>query len=208
MQKEGLEMLDLRGKNIKFLTSEKTHFNSLYLGDGKAWDRMGAAIKKRLKTHLETVQNKKCAYCGVRVEVAGRGEIEHIVPKGKSLYPQFTFHELNLVLICELCNGSSRKGSKDIISRNSPIYSLNKFKIVHPFFDNPETHYDWVNNAKINIIEKSSKGRYSIDLFQLDSIQMTEYRAKDKVIEIFLKTYDATDPLQVELFNALIALPR
>src|SRR5688500_18712768 len=66
-------------------------------------------LKERLNSHFDIQQREKCCYCGLLYDRTGRGEIEHIAPKGGTLYPQFSFTANNLAKACQLCNSSSMK---------------------------------------------------------------------------------------------------
>lgn len=172
-------MLKLTGKEIKFIQNEKKVISN-HLSKGKGWDNntIGLkAIKKRLKEHLELQQNKLCAYCGNKIYKTSRPEIEHIAPKGMKLYPEFSFVTLNLGLSCGFCNGSSKKGQKDVVSKRSKYYGRCQFYLVHPYFDDPDDHYEWEKDVRVLIKSKTPKGKYSIDLFKLNDIYQTEARA-------------------------------
>ncbi|MEH7403363.1 retron system putative HNH endonuclease [Gottfriedia acidiceleris] len=175
-------MLNLIGKHINFSTVEKTYLNALDLTKGESWKiktNVMIAIKDRINKHLLSKQEHRCAFCSSRLNVGGRSEIEHIAPKGKDLYPEFTFNERNLVLACQHCNSSSKKGTTDPITRYSKYYGRCQFSIVHPHFDDPDQHYNWANGVKICIISNSTKATESIRVFELDSPYLTEQRAQD-----------------------------
>lgn len=151
------------------------------------WDRgtnVMNAIKSSITTQLNEIQREKCCYCGLQMWETGRGEIEHIAPKaarGKS-YPQFSFEKQNLALACEYCNGSSKKGETDVVLTEHAVYNQCTFKLVHPYFDNPDDHYEWINEeTKVVITHRTPKGKYSIDLFELHDL--AEARAKQQMFE-------------------------
>lgn len=169
---------------------QETHLNSIPDNDKPTeWDRNNNimnGIKKSITDQLNITQNGKCCYCGLSLWETSRGEIEHIAPKrGRPTpYPEFTFTKKNLALACEYCNGSSKKGQKNIISRYNVSYDNCEFKLVHPYFDDPNLHYEWVNNkTKIQIRSQTLKGKYSIMLFELDQPQMAIARGKQYVYE-------------------------
>ncbi|WP_217578986.1 hypothetical protein, partial [Mesorhizobium sp. GbtcB19] len=77
-------MLNLIKKNVKFSREEKRYLKTINVTDGKAWDKSThemKRIKERVKSHLYDVQKHRCAYCGTRLNVGGRAEIEHVAPK-------------------------------------------------------------------------------------------------------------------------------
>ncbi len=110
------------------------------------WDSQKKCIdslKENLNEHFDLVQKEKCCYCGLLYDRTGRGEIEHIVPKGTSLYPQFSYTSNNLAKVCQLCNSSSMKHTYDTIKTIAVNYNDIKFKIVHPYLDDHDYHYSW-----------------------------------------------------------------
>ena len=137
------------------------------------WDRgtnMMKSIRDSVTDQLDLIQGEKCCYCGLQLWETGRGEIDHIAPKAsrQRAFPEFTFVKQNLALACEYCNGSSKKGERDTVFRYDVDYLNCEFKIVHPYFDNPNHHYEWINErTKIVIRPRTLKGRYSFILFKL-----------------------------------------
>lgn len=150
------------------------------------WDSRSACmidVKARMKDHFDDVQQERCCYCGLLYDRTGRGEIEHIAPKGATLYPQFTFHPNNLAAACQLCNSSSMKHMYDSIHTLSNIYENCVFNIVHPYLDDHTQHYQWrygILNIVISANPNSLKARESIRLFKLDSEKRTRARAIER----------------------------
>lgn len=127
--------------------SQDIHLSSIVnAGKVAEWSRntnMMKEVRRSITEQLDLIQNKKCCYCGLQLWETGRGEIDHIAPKAsrQKAYPEFTFEKLNLALSCEYCNGSSKKFEKDTILRYNSTYQNCKFKIVHPYLDNPNLHF-------------------------------------------------------------------
>lgn len=153
---------------------------------GAKWDNKKpvdpniAAIKTKLRHQLELVQTN-CAYCGLKLNGTSRGQIEHIAPKAKYRYPQFTFTLKNLVMACGYCNGFDKKGTSNTIDNLHNLYKRCEFNIVHPYFDDPNEHYNWDDNnieILISVKNNSNKAINSIDLFDLDTPMMSELRAQ------------------------------
>lgn len=145
---------------------------------------MMKGMRASITSQLDIIQNQKCCYCGLQLWETARGEIEHIAPKSsrQRAYPEFTFTKQNLALSCEYCNGSSKKGETNIVFRYNAKYSDCEFKIVHPYFDNPDQHYQWINQGtKIMISNRTWKGKYSIILFGLKDLASA--RAKQRIYE-------------------------
>ncbi|MFM5432953.1 retron system putative HNH endonuclease [Aeromonas veronii] len=169
-------------KHIKPLTGSEwdckaADFRNNYHGIGADRDRLKSIIKKQ----LEKLQGNECAFCGLDLETRV-SQIEHIAPKGAKLYPQFTFEKNNLILACSLCNGFEKKGTANTITTLDKVnYKNCAFKIIHPYFDNPDDHleYEEDNGLRFLIRAKSDKGVNTIELFELDSVAMTKERYKD-----------------------------
>lgn len=183
-------MLNRIINDIQLTDEEDTYLAEILINNRPdEWERntvMMNNIKKSINTQLNLFQNEKCCYCGLKLWETSRGEIEHIAPKrGRpKAYPEFTFTKKNLALACEYCNGSSKKGQKDIILKYNANYNRCEFKLVHPYFDDPDLHYEWVNNkTKIQIRHKTGKGQYSISLFKLDQPSMSDARGKQYIYE-------------------------
>lgn len=145
------------------------------------WDDIRIAnIKLKIRTQLKNNQSV-CAYCGLPFKGPKDKQIEHIAPKAKFRQPQFTFTLLNLVLSCGYCNDLIVKGTKPTVKVPAhKLYKKCNFLIVHPYFDNPDIHYEWTDNADeilIQVKDDSEKGRNSIKMFDLDSEGMTSLRA-------------------------------
>jgi len=151
--------------------------------EGNHWDNPPnqdiVSIKSKIRSQLESVQNV-CSYCGLKLGGTSNGEIEHIAPKGHSKNPEFTFTLKNLTLACHLCNFPEKKGQKQSISKKSKTYKKCHFFLVHPYFDDPNTHYEWTDNfveLLIQVKDNSPKGLFSINMFGLDTPIMNELRA-------------------------------
>ncbi len=140
-------------------------------------------LKGELNAHFDEYQSEKCCYCGLLYDRTGRGEIEHIAPKGQSYYPQFSYHNLNLAKACQLCNSSSMKHTYDSISVPSVNYEDCEFKMVHPYLDDHTQHYSWkygLRGVIISVNNDSAKARESIRIFELASEKRTRARAQQR----------------------------
>lgn len=140
-------------------------------------------IKKSIRSQLLIIQDNKCCYCGMDLWQTSSDEIDHIAPKAsrRKAYPEFAFNKMNLALACGLCNGVHRKSEADTISVYNAQYNFCKFKLVHPYLDNPDNHYNWVyNSTKVVMSHKTLKGQYSIYLFGLNETPRIEARASQR----------------------------
>lgn len=171
---------------IKFSREIKKYIKGLYPLRGGEWDssdELNKKIKTFIKKQLTKYQDNKCAYCGLPLNETSRIEIEHIAPKGGTIrpqYPQYAYTVTNLVLACSFCNGSSKKGTFNTIDILHPsCYKNCTFKIVHPYYDNPEEHLEFsVEKNKVIVSYKTIKGEKTIEIFDLNSESHCMARAK------------------------------
>lgn len=87
-------------------------------------------------------QNNQCAFCCHDVgDVDHRRawELDHFAPQGETLYPQWRFEPLNLLVSCTSCNGRL-KGAYNSVSNVGSTYATSKFLLVHPYLDVIQTH--------------------------------------------------------------------
>lgn len=180
MIKQILENFQLSENSSNLLDDLKPFENSHW--NNKELD----SIKEDIRAQLLKIQEEECPYCGL--ELGGTSSdrhIEHIAPKSR--YPQFLFTTSNLALACQYCNGVEKKGNIDTVSVLENEYEDCEFYLVHPYHDNPNDHYKWEEeDNKVLIIAKTDKGKWSIDLFELDSAKMTLLRAKKILSETML----------------------
>lgn len=124
------------------------------------------AIKNRISTHTIIAQGGRCAYCDTPLS-RGAHVIEHIAPKG--IYGEFCYEPYNLVMACTACNSTSNKGDEDTIVApvNRRDYAVNRFKVVHPYFDNPDDHFKFSDEdrAIFDIPKCSAKAQATIRMF-------------------------------------------
>ena len=149
-------------------------------GKWSSVDDLIVNIKTKIRGQLVASQNC-CAYCGLPFKGSKDKQIEHIAPKANYRQPEFTFTLKNLVLSCVYCNNLIVKGSKETIELPAHrSYKKCKFLIVHPYFDDPDEHYDWTDQDDkilIQVKNDSAQGRASIKMFDLDSEGMSMMRA-------------------------------
>lgn len=165
-------------------------------------------IKNHIHNQLLLIQNNKCAFCGLAVNEGGRAELDHIAKKGglkRPAYIEFTFTPHNLVICCQYCNSSSKKGQIDVLN-NIDLTNYNNctFKLVHPYFDNPDNHFSWsTGEFEILISSTSPQGMFSIDLFDLASEAHTTARAKQIMFEKKLAKYNNRQQIKQRVLDIL-----
>ncbi|WP_375179638.1 hypothetical protein [Enterococcus rotai] len=143
-------MMNIRKINntIKYTKKHKRTINKLKPRNGSYWSLDSediAALKNHILYYLKNNQGSRCAYFGNNFDVTSAAEIEHIATKcgaKRKIYPEFTFTPLNLVLACHLCNSPRKKGQIRVIDSLDQNYKACTFKIMHPYFDDPEDHLE------------------------------------------------------------------
>jgi len=191
---------------INLSQNQIDHLNGLIPHTKEMWDKPPditiKQIKSEIRSQLLNMQDFICAYCGLDLGGTSEGQIEHIAPKGR--YPQFTFEIENLAMACHYCNGFSKKGTKDTIQTLSVNYEDCEYKLVHPYYDNPDEHYEWTSaNKRVLIQHKTNKGEYSINLFNLDDPQMSLLRGK-KIVYQIVESQSETPQIDDELIQQIL----
>lgn len=154
---------------IIYTPAEKAHVdNVLKPQKSNGWKDQKVltnAIKNRISTHTIIAQGGRCAYCEIPLS-KGAHAIEHIAPKG--IYGEFCYEPYNLVTACSSCNSTSNKGEEDTIVGpvNRRDYAANIFRVVHPYFDNPEDHFKFrdADRAMFDIPNCSPKAQNTITM--------------------------------------------
>lgn len=155
-----------------------------YALNTKAKDPWGQGKKssktfKRQMTELMLVeQSKRCGYCGCRL-FEKRPHRDHIAPKEE--YQQWMFWPENLVLACFTCNTDLKKSFDPVVTMGS-TYRLTEFSFVHPYIDTPTDHIVFTSGDLDLIIQEkngSLKGKKTIEIFDLASVERSKQRAKD-----------------------------
>lgn len=150
----------------------------------KSWDYSKGyprAFKDALTAQMLVIQSTRCAYCGSRLH-GSKHHRDHIAPKES--HPEFTFFPENLVLACYTCN-SDYKLAADTIATKDAEYAKCTFTIVHPHFDEPSKHIEFISDVGgllIQVVDGSTKGRATIDMFHLDSPERSKQRIMDAAI--------------------------
>lgn len=198
--------------NLSLSIEQYKSLSAIKAWEGKHWSTPPnediVLIKAEIRRQLLANQGK-CAYCGLVFKNDGDKQIEHIAAKSDKRpkrHPEFTFTLKNLVLACPACNCSTNKGTQETISVKHRLYSKCDFLIIHPYFDNPDDHYDWVRGRTqitIQVKNNSPKALASIKMFDLNSSGMTELRAGQYLIEKNKKKYPLSKRLNDMLQKAL-----
>ncbi|PLC56159.1 HNH endonuclease [Photobacterium carnosum] len=131
-------------------------------------------VRSSLRRFYRSKQIGKCAFCFNEVSFvsAANAQVEHIAPK--SLHRQFIFEPKNLCVICADCNTIKR--DQEVLNEmpetiNNPNARVryprasSAFKIVHPHFDNYQTHI--IKRGKV-YVDRTPKGQFTISACKLN----------------------------------------
>jgi uncharacterized protein (TIGR02646 family) len=158
-----------------------------------------------VKTRLEAIFHKKCAFCESNTKAGAVYDTEHFRPK--KIYYWLAYEWSNFLLSCQRCN-REHKGTKfpiekgrakvpfvDFNDRNSVLAfaktchiesdALEKAEgrlLLHPVLDDPTEHLEFKANGEVTF--KSKKGEQSIKFYGLNSEKRLDLiAARKKVIE-------------------------
>lgn len=167
-------MLKLR-KPYKFSCEEWRHVSTVLMpyarkhGGQKCWTKGDCAtksLKNKISEYTLKQQGCKCAYC--EELIFNGAQLDHIVPK--QLHSEFCYEPKNLLTSCSVCN-MYVKNAEDTIEEPIVLrYEKNRFKIVHPYFNDPDIHIKYINEDKVIIDTNNSSdlGKATIDFFHLN----------------------------------------
>lgn len=137
------------------------------------WSRSRAGVKKFVEWALKN-QEGQCVFCGFFVgDVRYRRayDVDHFAPQANTLYPQWKFEPLNLVIACHSCNSVLKQGYDSVITVSSN-YANCSFSLVHPYLDSVNDHLQGTYSGGAQQIGAPSfctlKGLRTIRKFKLD----------------------------------------
>ncbi|EKN6165819.1 hypothetical protein DVQ60_20335 [Yersinia enterocolitica] len=142
-------------------------------------------FKKEIMTHGLKEQDNRCAWCTLPVGATGRrtAHRDHIAPK--KLYPKWTFHAKNLVVVCEYCNGFSVKSDLNTVKTEKVNYDDIEFFIVHPYLHETEKHIRFReqegDEPGVVVEGISPEGIWTVNKLKLQSDGLTLLRAQELV---------------------------
>ena len=129
------------------------------------------AIKATL---IEEFQNK-CAYCGSKLGLTSRSEIDQFYPK--SIYPDKAYEIDNLLLTCNVCNVN--KGNQfPLDEKGLPL-------LLNPRFDNFYDHMKIEKNGLVTHLTK--RGFVTIEILKLNRTSLVEERKLINLEKIFFE---------------------
>ena len=148
-----------------------------------AWSKGYNEFKENIRSHLKLQQTGRCAFCRCWVSVGTSfSNLEHII--GKTAYPQFEFLSENLVYCCTRCNLSKSKKntlSVPIADKAAQLFPTvsEEFIIINPYYDDYESHIDFLDHVIIATVEGSAKGSNTISFYNLTRTDLAEDRARE-----------------------------
>lgn len=133
------------------------------------------SLRKEIRDFYKIEQKGICSYCKQTVSLVSVANchVEHVVPK--SLHLEFIFTPKNLCVICADCNqikrdqetlGEIPETMTKADERKRYPTSGNSFKIIHPHFDDYDSHILIVNGYYID--RGSKKGNFTIGACNLN----------------------------------------
>lgn len=122
--------------------------------------------------------DNKCAYCGCKLGLTSRAEIDQFYPQSK--YPEKAFQLDNLLLTCNVCNINKR----DIF----PLDEAGNPILLNPRVDNFSEHIKIESDGIA--LPLTERGKETIDILKLNRQELIEDRKLRKLKEDFLDNYD------------------
>ena len=194
----------LKSTKVENLKSRIANFYNMPMGL-RSQKRLNSAmtleVKANLKEPLKELFKNKCAYCE---SLISSGEIDNFRPKSgaRGLKKEFsndhywwlTYEWYNLYYSCHNCNRFKStwfplEGERAQVSTDYyKILIIEKTLLVDPCNDNPEDHFIYDNNGKIDFL--SRKGRVSIEILKLNRVDLVQGRKLAlKHLQVELETF-------------------
>jgi hypothetical protein len=143
-----------------------------------------SAIWRRLKPHLITLFNHKCAYCEFNFEINEVGEIDHYRPKkhvaaapGHPGYYWLAFDPENLLISCSNCNKwGGKKDQFPLAKSGIRVFPMGSYQdldkeqplLLNPYKDFPEQHLEF--DPDIGMVKSiTDRGAATIRVLDLNS---------------------------------------
>lgn len=167
------------------LTANKTNWLEDYLLAIQNYEATPTKNTKRLKllaenryrqldvkASLKNMFEGKCAYCESHLAHVSYGHIEHFKPKAS--YPNDCFNWENLLLGCEICNGSQYK------STHFPL-AADGGPLVNPTIEDPFNFFDFEYDpltGLANVLGKNNRGIKTESILGLNRPDLIRHRSR------------------------------
>lgn len=149
----------------------------------RLWDNKPVRLFETIRGTLQSMASgrARCMYC----EDSYATDIEHFWPK--SGYPLHTFDWLNYLLACSHCNSNLKRNLFPLDPNGDPL-------LIDPTSEDPRQHLTFIPSTG-EFVEKSPKGKESIDVFGLNDSQTPRKlpaarKATLRKLGLLLKNYD------------------
>jgi len=116
-----------------------------YQHGNNSWDDVTPQDKSQIRTQLESLQGRRCAYCEGDLDQLGH-HIEHFQQKAAHRFPALTFTWTNLFWSCD--RGDSCGKFKD---KSEVMNSYQPADLLKPDVDDPEAFFLFVSDGSIVI---------------------------------------------------------
>ena len=173
------------------------------------WRRSTVRVKKHVEWMIAN-QDALCAFCCFEVgdlSLRRAWAVDHIAPKGKKFYPEWTHEKLNLVVTCHSCNSILKKQYDPVVAPKLTSYKKCTFRFVHPYLDDIEHHLigTYEGGAVEVDIPKaiSEKGAQSLELFGLTDLGYLK-AINDQARQIGIDQWKAKGGPNVALYEKLL----
>jgi uncharacterized protein (TIGR02646 family) len=128
------------------------------------WDNVSSVHKGEIRTHLETMQGRRCAYCEGDIETLGQ-HIEHF--RRKSSHPALTFDWDNLFWSCDQTDSCGH-------FKDCGAGPYNVTDLINPCCDDPDAFFIFQADGTISIRHGLSaadqhRARETLRVFSLDA---------------------------------------
>ena len=148
-------------------------------GGERGWakgDNQTRELKNKISEFTLLQQRNRCAYC--EEFMVGGIQLDHFVPK--QMHPEFCFEPKNLVSSCAICNMYVKNAGDTVVPPIKKRYEQNLFKIVHPYFNDPDVHIKYTNEDRVIIDNErcTDLGRATISFFHMNEYPAYCQRAK------------------------------
>lgn len=162
-------------------------------GGKKAWeksDNKTNAIKNNISAHTLNQQDSRCVYC--ESIITGGAQLDHFLPKQE--YKEYCYEPKNLITACTICNMYLKNAGDPLVPPKVNRYEQNKFRIIHPYLNDPSFHIKYVNNDRIHIDIKncSQLGKETIRILSMNTYQAEIQRSINLTFEKAVASGEAT----------------
>lgn len=153
---------------------------------------------KQIKTSLQTMFGRKCAYCESHITAVSYPHVEHFRPQ--SIYPKLAYHWDNLLLACTVCNSSYKRNQFPLVDGRHPVKNEDEpcslddsdnHLLVNPCLDDPEQFFIFEDEY---IVCRNERATVTRDVCGLNRDDLNDARRQLlPAIETIAKAYKAAD---------------